>query len=445
MNPAPDPALATSHAEPASAARKLGLVAAIALVMGNMIGSGVFLLPASLAPFGWNAVGGWIAAIAGALVLAWVFARLAHALPDAGGAVGFVHRAFGHVPAFLVSWVYLVSNLTALVTLAVAAISYLSSLVPAIGDRALLPALLAVGMLWTMTALNLLGVRAAGVFQTVTTLVKVIPLLLVIALAAGALTNGSAEFAPFDPAALSLDALAGAAALTMFALLGFEAASFATDKVRDPETTVPRATMIGTLLTGMLYLVVSSAIALLLPAAIASSSPAPFATFIERFWSGGPAALVAVFAIVSCVGALNGWTLIQGELVRTMAAQGLLPAWFGRTNARGVASRALIVSAVACSVLALINASGTLKALFEFLLLLATSASLWFYLAIAVAALRLGVSRPLAALGVVFALATLWGAGIGASGLSLVLMVAGLPLYWWARSSRKRGSAEQAV
>lgn len=425
--------------------RKLGLVAATALVMGNMIGSGVFLLPASLAPFGWNAVGGWVATIAGALVLAWVFARLAHALPHAGGSVGFVHKAFGHVPAFLVSWVYLVSNLTALVTLAVAAVSYLSSLVPAIGSDALVPALLAIGLLWTMTLLNLLGVRAAGAFQTVTTMIKVIPLLLVIVLAAGALAQGTAGLAPFEPEDISLDALAGAAALTMFALLGFEAASFATDKVRNPETTVPRATMIGTLLTGALYLVVSSAIALMLPQAVASSSPAPFATFIERFWPGGPAALIAVFAIVSCVGALNGWTLIQGELVRTMATQGLLPAWFGKTSSRGVAARALVVSTATCSVFALMNASGTLKELFEFLLLLATSASLWFYLAVALAALRLGVSRPLAALGVVFALATLWGAGIVASGLSLVLMVAGLPLYIWARASRKRGSAEQAV
>ncbi len=434
----PDP----QTAETVPASRKLGLVAAIALVMGNMIGSGVYLLPASLAPFGWNAVGGWMATIVGALVLAAVFARLAHALPHAGGAVGFVHRAFGHVPAFLVSWVYLVSNLTALVTLAVAAISYLSSLVPTIGGDALVPAMLAVGLLWTMVLLNLLGVRAVGAFQTVTTVIKVVPLLLVIVLATGALSQGTAELAAFDPDAISLDALAGAGALTMFALLGFEAASFATDKVRDPETTVPRATMVGTLLTGVLYLVVSSAIALMLPKAVASSSPAPFATFIERFWSAGPAMLVAVFAIVSCVGALNGWTLIQGELVRTMAAQGLLPRWFGWTNRQGAAGRALVVSALACSVLALMNASGTLKALFEFLLLLATSASLWFYLAVALAALRLRIARPLAALGVVFALATLWGAGVVASGLSLVLMVAGLPLYLWARSE---ASGEQAV
>ena len=434
-------AIAEQSSIPASSppGRQLGLWSAIALVVGNMIGSGVFLLPASLAPYGWNAVGGWLITIVGALVLALVFARLARALPRAGGAVGFVHSAFGHVPAFLVSWIYLISNLTALVTLAVAAISYLSSMVPAISAKAFLPALLAVGVLWTITLLNLRGIRAAGAVQAVTTLVKIVPLVLVIALAAGALAGGAAKPVPFETSAISIDALGGAAALTMFALLGFEAACFAAARVRDPEVNVPRATLWGTGLTGVLYLLVCSAIALLLPQAVASTSPAPFATFIERFWSGGPAALVAVFAIVSCVGALNGWTLIQGELVRSMAAQGLLPAWFGVVDAKGVARRALLVSAALCTVLAALNASRSLKGLFEFLLLLTTSASLWFYLACALAALRLNVARPVAALGVVFAVGTLWGAGIVPSMLSLVLMVAGLPLYWWARRERALG------
>ena len=429
---------ATSLSNPA---RQLGLWSAIALVVGNMIGSGVFLLPASLAPYGWNAVGGWAITIAGALVLALVFARLTRALPEAGGAVGFVHSAFGHVPAFLVSWVYLISNLTALVTLAVAAISYLSSMTPGIAAHAFLPAVLAVAVLWTITLLNLRGIRAAGAVQAVTTAIKIVPLVLVIGLAAGALADGSAAPTPFDPSAISIDALGGAAALTMFALLGFEAACFAAARVRDPAVNVPRATLWGTGLTGVLYLLVCSAIALLLPQAVASASPAPFATFIERFWSGGPATLVAVFAIVSCVGALNGWTLVQGELVRCMAAQGLLPAWFGVIDARGVARRALLVSAAACTVLALMNASRSLKGLFEFLLLLATSASLWFYLACALAAFKLKVARPVAALGAVFAVGTLWGAGIVPSMLSLVLMVAGLPLYWCARRERAAAPA----
>ena len=428
------------HASPPG--RPLGLVAAIALVVGNMIGSGVFLLPASLAPYGWNAVGGWIVTIAGALVLALVFARLARALPEADGAVGFVHRAFGDVPAFLLSWIYLVSNLTALVTLAVAAISYLSSLMPSLAAQAFLPAALAVGVVWTITLLNLRGIRSAGAIQGVTTVIKLIPLVLVIGLAAGALAGGDDRLAPFEVSAISVDALGSAAALTMFALLGFEAASFATARVRNPQVTVPRATLGGTALTGLLYLLGSSAIALMLPQAVASTSPAPFATFIERFWSGGPAALVAVFAIVSCVGALNGWTLVQGELVRSMAAKGLLPAWFGVLDGRGVARRALLVSASACTVMAALNASRSLRGLFEFLLLLATSASLWFYLACALAALKLNVARPVAAVGAVFAVATLWGAGIVPSALSLVLMVAGLPLYWWARRERMLATTE---
>ena len=416
--------------------RQLGLVAAIALVVGNMIGSGVFLLPASLAPYGWNAVGGWLITISGALVLAWVLARLTTAYPDAQGAGGVVHIAFGHVPAFLVAWVYLVSVPLGLVTIAVAAVSYASSLVPGLSGSSFAPVPAIIVLLLTMTFANLRGVRAAGQVQVVTTLLKLVPLIVVIVLAAGALAGGTAQVAPFDAKAITVDALGGAAALTLFALLGFECACLAAARVANPAVNVPRATLWGTALAGLLYLTVSSAIALMLPLAVAKSSPAPFATFVERYWDSGPASLIAIFAIVSCVGAMNGWTLVQGELTRAMAMQGLLPRWLGVIDARGTPRRALIVGAIATSMLALMNASRGVQGLFEFLLLLSTSASLWFYLACALAALRLNVARPVAALGAVFALATLWGAGIVASGLSLVLMVAGLPLYWWARRER---------
>lgn len=423
--------------------RQLGLVAAIALVMGNTIGSGVFLLPASLAPFGWNAVGGWAVTISGALVLAYVLARLTRALPEADGAIGFVRRAFGRVPAFLISWVYLVSVWTAVVTIAVAAVSYLSSMLPAISARPFMPALVAVGLLWALTLVNARGVKAAGQVQVVTLLLKVVPLLVVIALAAGALLAGSGEVAPFEPETLSLTALNGAAALTLWALLGFECASLAAARVRDPAVNVPRATMWGTALTGVLYLTVCSAIALMLPQAVASASPAPFATFVERYWSEGPAALIAMFAVISCLGALNGWILMQGELARSMAERAMLPAWLAGTDARGTPVRALLVGSAIASVFALMNGSRTMQGLFEFLLLLSTSASLWLYLACAVAAVRLKVAVPWALLGAAYALWTLWGAGVAASGLSLVLMVAGLPLYAWAR--RERASAEQQV
>jgi APA family basic amino acid/polyamine antiporter len=412
---------------------KLGLFAAIALVMGNMIGSGVFLLPASLAPFGWNAVAGWIVTTAGTLVLAWVLAALTRARPGASDPAGFVAEAFGEIPAFLVGWVYWVSVWTAVVSIAVAAVSYLSAFIPAIGSTPMAPALCAIALVWAMTLVNLGGVRAAGNFQIVTVLLKLVPLVAVIVIAAVVLGSGEGEIRPFVMAELNGTDLRGAAALTLFALLGFECASIAAARVENPAVNVPRATMWGTGLTGVLYLLVCSAIALMLPEAVAATSPAPFATFVERYWSPGPAALVTLFAIVSCVGAINGWVLLQGELPRAMAARGMLPRWFAATDRHGTPRRALLVSSVIATLCLIFNASKDMQGIYEFVLLLSTSAALWLYLACALAAWRMRVSRGFALVGAGYALWTLWGAGIEASAWSLALMAAGVPLYLWAQ------------
>jgi basic amino acid/polyamine antiporter, APA family len=219
----------------------------------------------------------------------------------------------------------------------------------------------------------------------------------------------------------------------LFALLGFECASIAAARVEKPAVNVPRATMWGTGLTGVLYLLVCSAIALMLPEAVAATSPAPFATFVERYWSPGPAALVTLFAIVSCVGAINGWVLLQGELPRAMAERGTLPRWFAATDRHGTPRRALLVSSVIATLCLLFNASKDMQGIYEFVLLLSTSAALWLYLACALAAWKMKVARGAAFVGAGYALWTLWGAGIEASGWSLVLMAAGIPLYLWAR------------
>lgn len=404
--------------------------------MGNMIASGVFLLPASLAPFGWNAVGAWILTIGGALVLALVLARLTAARPQGAGPVDFVRDAFGQVPAFLVGWIYLVSIWTAVVTIAVAAVSYLSAMIPALSAVPFGPALAAVALLWLFTLVNLRGVRAAGQVQVVTLLLKIVPLLVVLVLAAMALAGGTASLPPFDMAQFQGSQLNAAATLTLWALLGFECASVAAARVRNPAVNVPRATMWGTALTGVLYLFVCSAIALLLPQDLASQSPAPFATFVAQFWSAGPAALIGAFAVISCLGALNGWTLMQGELARTMAQDRMLPRWFAGTDRHGTPVRALLVSAVIASLFALSNGLRSMQGLFEFLLLLSTSAALWLYLAFALAAVRLRIAPVWALIGAAYALWTLWGAGWAASGLSLVLMLSGLPLYVWTRRER---------
>ena len=423
--------------------RKLGLTMCIALVMGNMIGSGVFLLPASLAPFGWNGVAGWAITIAGALALAFVIARLTVAFPAASGPTGFVERAFGRVPSFMIGWAYWVSVWTANVTLAVAAVSFLSLFAPALGDHM---AISTIALIWLVTAINWQGARAAGRFQIVTLAIKLIPLVTIVVLIPIAFGRGEpVAITPFPAEGLSLTAVSGSAILTLWALLGFESASVAADKVANPTVTIPRATIIGTLATGVLYLIVCSAIALMLPAAAVATSEAPFALFAETYWVHGPAVWIAAIAAVSALGALNGWTLIQAEQPARLAEQGLLPAWFAKTNRHGTPAAALLVSSAIATGCVILNNSKSTSEMFTFMAILSTSVTLWLYLACAAAALRLRVAIPVALAGLAYAIWTLWGAGIGVSAMSLILMVAGLPLYIWTRWSAPARREETPV
>jgi basic amino acid/polyamine antiporter, APA family len=386
---------------------------ATALVMGVMIGSGVFLLPAQLAPFGWNGVAAWVLAIMGALALAFVIARLTTALPEAIGPTGFVTTAFGRVPGFMIGWSYWVSNTVAVVTLAVAAISYLSIFVPAIGKTAFVPALLSVALVWIITIINLRGARAAGAFQIITMAIKLLPLLVVIVilavlLSAPHITRHAPEALPWQ--GLDLSSIAGAATLTLWALTGFESASLAAAAVEKPEVNVPLATLRGTAITGLLYLIVCSGIALVMPQHLITGSDAPFATFVEYFWAREPALLIALFAAVCAIGSISGMILVLGELPLEMARQGSLPKWFGAASANGTPARALILASVVASIFVLVNASKSMSSLFAFLATLSTCAALWLYLGCALAALKLGVARPVAALGAIYSVWALWGA-----------------------------------
>ena len=407
---------------------------ATALVMGNMIGSGVFLLPADLAGFGWNAVLGWALTIAGSLCLAFIISRMTLAMPDEGGAAGFVAKAFGPVPGFLVGWAYWVSIWTTIATLAVAAISALSYSVPLLDIHGTSATLV---LLWLVTLINLRGARTAGGFQTVTLAIKLVPLVAVIILIALVLADkGTAVVAPFPAEGLSAVAVNGAATLTLWAMLGFESASVANDKVENPARTVPRATLAGTAAVGLIYMITCSGIALMLPAAKVSGSAAPFAVFVSEYWAAGPAVLISLFVAVSAIGALNGWILMQGVLPASLAKRGMLPSWIGHETGRGVPARALIIASLISSAFILLNADKSTGKLFTLMATLSTSATLWLYLACAVAALRFRIAIPIAVLGLIYSLWAIWGAKLDVSAMSFILMIIGLPFYWIARLRR---------
>ncbi|HTU09363.1 MAG TPA: amino acid permease [Allosphingosinicella sp.] len=428
--------------------RKLGLWMCVALVVGNMIGSGVFLLPRDLAPLGWNSVYGWLVTIAGTLCLVTVLTRLARGRAESCGPFSYPAAAFGEGAGFVVAWSYWISIWVTNATLAVAVVRNLAFLDPGLADPAL-GASIAIGVVWLFTIVNCLGVRTAGSVQVLTVLLKLLPLAGAILIAFWLLGTGEAALPPHDSVPIDLAGINAAGTFTLFAMLGFESAMAAGERVENADRNVPRATIYGTAITGLIYLFACSAATLLLPAATIAESQAPFALFFGELISPEAGALVALFAAIAALGAINGFVLLQGELPLSLVRSRLLPAWLGKENRREAPYRIHILSSALATILILLNYSRGLADLFQFMVLVTTSVTIIFYVAGALSALKLAATGGIPAsrafvavalLGLVYALWALYGAGIEASLWSLGMTLVGLPLYllmrWANRSSR---------
>src|SRR5262245_27306803 len=260
----------------AASSRQIGFWMAVALVMGNMIGSGVFLLPASLAPFKGVSLIGWIVSSAGSVALALVFARLARLNPAAGGPYAYTRQAFGDLAGFLIAWGYWISTWCTLAALAVAFVGYLDPIVPSLVRNPAAAAMLAVATVWLLTAVNAWGVRTAAQVQLATTVVKIVPLVVI-----GLFGVASFDGGHFSIPAASPRDLAGqvsqAATLTLWAFLGLECATIAAGTIRDPDRTVARATLLGTVLTAVIYIVSTVGVMSLVDPDALARSTAPFA------------------------------------------------------------------------------------------------------------------------------------------------------------------------
>lgn len=416
--------------------RALGFWAVLALVVGNMIGSGIYMLPASLAPLGWSQMIGWGVSITGAAALGYVFARLGARVPVSGGPYAYTDAAFGPLAGYATAWSYWVMSWVGNGAVAVAVVSALDHLFPQINATPGLPALLAVGCVWVVTLVNLRGVHAAGRLQGLTVVLKLLPLVLLIGLAGWMLLSGAPR-APDPGVAITGDHVAAAVGLTFWGFLGLEAATIPADKVKDPARNVPRATLAGVLLVGLVYLLISGAFALFVPIADAARSPAPIADFLGLHFGPGLANLVALCAAVSAFGTLNGWVLVQAEMPWAMARGGVFPAWFAAENVRGAPVRSHLVSSGLLSAVTLLNYQKGTAELFQFIASVSLAAGLLTYLMSALAALRLAPQdRVLTVAAVIAAGFTVWAEyGLGAEAISwgALLIIAGLPLYWALR------------
>ncbi|WP_408588301.1 amino acid permease [Novosphingobium sp.] len=420
--------------------RRLGFLMTLALVVGNLIGSGIYLLPATLAPLGANQLIGWLVTIGGALCLALVFARLGGKLPLAGGPYAYAQAAFGPLAGFATAWSYWTMIWAGNGAIAVAVVSNISLIAPGIGSTPGVPALLAIACVWLLTAVNIYGVRTAGEVSLVTSALKLIPLVALIGLALWLWLSGAPTVAQ-PPVPISGGAIASAAGLTFWGFLGLESATVPADKVEDAAHAIPRATMIGTVLTGVVYLGISMAFFAYMPTGQAAASPAPVAAFLGSHFGGQVAGVVAVFAAISAFGTLNGFILLQGEVPWAMARGGVFPKWFGKETSRGTPMRAHLVSSVLLTGVALLNYSKGLGDLFQFIASVSLAAGMLSYLMAMLAAIKLLPAErgllPVALVASGFIVWASWGLGAQALTYGALFVVAGVPVYWLVRRGQR--------
>lgn len=428
--------------------KQIGFWSAVALVMGNMIGSGVYLLPASLASFGGMSLAGWIVSAAGTAMIALVFARLARIMPAAGGPYAFTRQGFGDLPGFLVAWGYWISVWCGDAALAVAIVGYLGPFVPQFTTTPALGAVAAVSLVWILTAVNMRGVAAASRVQIVTTVLKILPLVVIGIAGFASLHREYFATTVTDVPSFSRQ-LASVMALTMWAFLGLESATVPADSVRDPDRTIPRATIAGVAFAAVIYIISTAGVMAIVPPATLAKTTAPFAEAARLLFGDVAGRVVAIFAAVSAFGALNGWILVVGQVPKAVANDGLFPKAFARTNAAGAPVTAVVIGAVLSTVLIATNYSKNLVGLFTFFILLSTLSTLVPYAFCAMASFmirerdgrRLTRSAAvIAAIAFVYALYVIGGAGADTVYWGFILLLAGLPVYVWV--TRQRAAAQ---
>ena len=351
-------------------AKKMGFWQCWGMSVGVMIGSGIFLLPTVLAPYGWISLLGWLLTCSGTIVLALVLARLAGTTDHAGGPYAYVKESFGDLAGFLIGWGYWVGVVFGVTAIAVAFAGYMGSVFPIFAANSLTQALVAAAGIGVLTWVNVKGVSEAATVQLVMTILKIIPLIVIIGL--GIIYGDIDNFPAFNPQGLPItQGLASTALLTMWAFIGIEAAVIPTDDVENPKITVPIAVVTAALSVSFLYLGASIAIMFLVPSDVLALSESPFVDAASHMGTGG-ALLIGIGALISTAGALNGNIFVMGQMPMLVAADGLAPSVIAKKNRGGAPMVALMVSSVFSAALLVLNFTEGLVGAFSFLISMST-------------------------------------------------------------------------
>lgn len=427
----------------AAPAKRIGLIMAILLVAGNLIGSGIYLLPATLAAIGSISLFGWIIAALGALVLGGVFSLIMIVRPSEDGLADMISAAMGPYWGFQSCLLYWLGCWLANIAIALAVTGYLTVFFPIL-DQPGWSAAATAGVIWLLTGIAILGPQAIGRMHALTMAVGLVPLL----------AAGTLGWIWFDPDLFATSwvvsgespasAVYGSLLSVFWAFVGVECAAMVARTVEHPERNVPLATMGGIGLAAIVYMLASTAIFGLVPAADLAASSAPFALAVENILGPAAAGLVAVCAILKASGTCGGWIFVTGETTLWSAAAGYLPRWLAVSDARGVPVRALLAMGVGMTIAIFATAAPSIGEQFETLINAVVVFTVLIYIYTAYALIRFTAASSLAirvtawivaVLGSAFSALLIISSGAMLITVTAVLALATVPAWWFVKRS----------
>lgn len=420
--------------------RTLGFWSCWALVVGGAIGSAIFMMPALLVSYGGLGLVSLAAAAVGALFIAMMLANLSRRVTTTGGPYAYARAGFGDFGGFLVAWGYWIALWTACVAIAIAFTGYLGALIPAVGQSPVLTVVAGLALIWSIVGVNIAGVREAGIFSLVTTVLKLIPLVIIGSI--GLFFVDTEILPPLNPGTTNSAYLfASAFALTFWMFVGIEAVTVPSEDVKNPEETIPKALITGTLTIAAVYLLVTFAVMGMLPADQLSDSASPLADAGVRMAGSWAGTAVSIGALVSIVGAFNVTLLAAGQTAMAAARDRVFPRIFERMTKRDTPGISIVIVGLLSSAMLIMNQTQNLVGAYTFVLLIATLTTIIPYAFCSMAGLLLGLHdkatskgrrRREAIISIVAFAICMWviaSSGEEAVYWTFLLLMAGVPVY----------------
>ena len=418
--------------------RVIGFWKGWSIAVGCAIGSGIFMMPTMLAPYGLLGFGGWLVAGAGSILVALTMARLVKRIPKTGGPYVYVNEGLGTFSGFIIAWTYWVACVSAIAGISIAFVGYLGFFLPQIANSQIYALLASLLLIWIIVFLNIRSLENSSKFQLISTLLKLLPLIFIVLL--GALNfnvNNLPELNPSNLHPISL--IATVTTLVMWSFIGIETATVPADNVINPQETIPKVLIASVITILVLYILVSIAIAALVPASELLDSSAPFALAASKILGVTGGTIVSLGALISTLGSLNANTLTAGNLSLAAARDGLLPSKFVILSKNGTPIFTYLLTGAFVSILLILNYTKGVVNAFVFMAMLSTLSTLLAYAFCAIAEFKFSradkknLQRNNALLiscgTFLYAFFAIWGAGIEMIIYSIILILIGTPIY----------------